>query len=278
VRVGQGERTQYYHQGVVAHLIGFAFPVILDVEMIAPGEGETAAAGRLAQRLLKKYARFFDAVLGDALYLNGPIFNLLSAHGKHVLAVLKGNNPSLLADAQGALAGEPAQVWPLPNGRGAVQCWQGEEFRATAIEVPLRVIHTSESLQRRERIAGAWHEKTEIHEWWWSTTIPVALMPARQIWRAGHQRWDIENKIFNTLSMYWGLDHCFHHQPEAILNFVLTLLIAFELLHCFQQRNLKAPEWKGLELITLARQLYFALAGLNSWPAPWLGAAAKAPP
>jgi hypothetical protein len=276
--VGQAERTQFYHRAVVAHLIGFDFPVILDVEMIAPGEGETTAAQRLVERLLRDYARFFDAICGDALYLEGPLFNVLAARGKHALAVLKGNNSSLLADARGALGGEPAQSWPLKKGRGSVQCWEGEEFRADAIAAPLRVIHTTETVHQRRRIAGTWREETELHDWWWSTTIPGELMPARQLWQVGHQRWDIENKIFNTLSMYWGLDHCFHHQPEAILNFVLTLLIAFELLHCFQRRNLKQSALRDLELIALARQLYFGLARLGSWRAPWLGAPAKAPP
>ena len=48
IRVDGGERTQYYHRAVMAHLIGFDFPLILDVEMIGPHEGETTApsAGR----------------------------------------------------------------------------------------------------------------------------------------------------------------------------------------------------------------------------------------
>ena len=51
----------------------------------------------------------------------------------------------------------------------------------------------------------------------------------------------MENDCFNTLSAHWGLDHCFKHEPTAIINFVLTLFVVYVLLQCFWQRNLKAP-------------------------------------
>ena len=71
---GQGE-IEYYHRGVVCHLIGFDMAVPLDVEMLRPGEGEIVAAKRLLQRVILDYGRFFDAVVGDALYLEAPFFN-----------------------------------------------------------------------------------------------------------------------------------------------------------------------------------------------------------
>ena len=64
--------------------------------------------------------------------------------------------------------------------------------------------------------------------------------PSRQLWRAGHRRWDVENDLFNTLSTHWALDHCFKHDPTAIVNFILTLFIAFVLLQRFYLRNLNA--------------------------------------
>ncbi|TLN00261.1 hypothetical protein FDZ71_14640, partial [bacterium] len=99
VSVGQEKVIECYHRGVIAHLIGYDLPLVLDVEMQRPGEGEMAAARRLLERLLVRYGRFFDAVLGDALYLESQMFNLCLAHRKHVLAVLKVNNASLLEDA-----------------------------------------------------------------------------------------------------------------------------------------------------------------------------------
>jgi hypothetical protein len=108
--VGDHEVTEYYHRGVVAHLIGLPLPIVLDIEMIRPGEGEIVAARRLLVRLLERYERFFDAVEGDALYFESALFELCRKHHKYVLAVLKDNNPALLADAKAVLAGEPDLV------------------------------------------------------------------------------------------------------------------------------------------------------------------------
>jgi hypothetical protein len=81
-----------------------------------------------------------------------------------------------------------------------------------------------------------------------------------------HWRWDIENDCFNITSTHWGLDHVFKHEPMAIINFILTLFLAFTLLQCFWQRNLKAPfrDRKSpfrdrFTLIGLAAELYQGL-------------------
>lgn len=39
----------------------------LDVKMDQPGEGEVIAAKRLLERAVRRYGRFFDGVLADAL-------------------------------------------------------------------------------------------------------------------------------------------------------------------------------------------------------------------
>jgi hypothetical protein len=158
--VGGQEVTEYYHRGVVAHLIGLGLPLVLDIEMIRPGEGEIVAARRLLERLLERYARFFDAIEGDALYFEAPLFALCRKHGKHLLAVLKDNNPALLADAKAVLAGEP-DLMRQENGR-LIRYWDQEEFTSGAAAQPLRVVRTQEIWTPRERVAGKWiaREKT----------------------------------------------------------------------------------------------------------------------
>ena len=93
-------------------------------------------------------------------------------------------------------------------------------------------------------------------QWYWASTLPTTQLATRPLWEAGHRRWDIENDCFNTLSTHWGLDHCFKHDPTAIVNFVLTLFWVYVLLQCFWQRNLKpAALCARLTLIALAREL-----------------------
>ena len=277
VTVGGEEVTEYYHRGVVCHLIGFDIAVPLDVEMIRPGEGEVPAARRLLERVFRDYPRFFDAIVADAIYLQGPFFDFCLSHGKHVVAVLKGNNPALLEDAKGLFQNEAPRT--ARDGKRTIEYWDAEGFTsASGIDAPVRVVHTLETETKRERIAGKWEEKTAIATWWWATTIPQEIMPARQVWQAGHGRWGIENELFNTLVTYWSLNHCFHHNPAAIENFILTLLIAFVLIQSFYLRNLKAPLRARLSLIAIASQLYLGLATLAPWRAPWLGPVAGLPP
>ncbi len=189
--------TEFYHRGVVAHLIGFDLPILLDIEMIRPGEGEIIAAKRLLERLLERYARFFDVVLGDALYWESPLLDLCRRRGKHLLAVLKDNNPALLTDAQALLRGPP--VLRRKENKRSVEYWDEEGFTTDAIREPFRVMRTHETWTRRERVARDWTDTPKQSTWFWATTIPQDTIPPRQLSQAGRRRWRIENTIFNTL-------------------------------------------------------------------------------
>jgi hypothetical protein len=262
------EVIEYYHRGVVCHLVGFDIAAPLDVEMLRPGEGEITAAKRLLERGLGPYGRFFDAVVGDALYLEAPFFNFCLEHGKHVLAVIKGDQRLLLQDAQGLFAGIKPRVWDEPGRR--TRFWDEEGFTSCeGVKAPVRVLHAEETVTERKRIAKKWVEKTHVHDWWWGTTIPALRLPSRRVWQAGHGRWDIENDLFNTLVTHWALNHCFKHDPKAIVNFVLTLFIAFVLLQSFYHRNLKAQRRAHLTLIGLGDALYRGLHVLGI-RAPWI--------
>jgi hypothetical protein len=272
----QGEEVvEYYHQGVVCHLIEHELAVPLDVELVRPGEGEETAAKRLLQRVFANYPRFFDVVCGDALYFDAPFINFCLEHHKHALVVVKGDQRVLLQDAQGLFAQQPAQIWQ--DRRRTVQYWDAEGFTTCAgVNKPLRVVHTEETERRRERVAGKWQEKEETSTWYWATTLSKGQLSTRRIWQAGHRRWDVENDCFNTLSMHWGLDHCFKHNAAAIVNFVLTLFLAYVLLQCFWQRNVKTPLRAVIRtLLGLADELRRSLG--PDVRAPWYKQLARAP-
>ncbi len=263
------EVTEYYHRGVVCHLIGQDLAIPLDVEFQRPGEGEVPAAKRLLERVFANYPRYFDAVVGDGLYFEAPFINFCREHHKHLIMVVKGDHRLLLQDAQGLFSQRAADdQWT--EGRRTVQYWDDEGFTsAEGVTEPLRVLHTEETEQRRERIAGPWKNTAQTSSWYWATTFSPRQLPARSFWRAGHWRWDIENGCFNTTSTHWGLDHVFKHEPTAIVNFVLTLFLAFVLLQCFWRRNLKPPFRDRFTLIGLAAELYAALAGSQRRPGCW---------
>jgi hypothetical protein len=267
--------VEYYHQGVVCHLIGHRLAVPLDVELLRPGEGEETAAKRLLARVFANYPRFFDVVCGDALYFNAPFINFCREHHKHALVVVKGDERLLLQDAQGVFAQQSPRAWQ--EGRRTLQYWDADGFSTGAgLKQPLRVVQTLETTRRRERIAGRWCEKEETSSWYWAATLPQRQLSTRRVWQAGHQRWDVENDCFNTLSTHWGLDHCFKHDPAAIVNFVLTLFLVYVLLSCFWQRNLKAPLRAVLgTLLGLAEELRRSLG--PDVRASWYPQLARAP-
>jgi len=248
--------------------VGFPIAMPLEVEMIRPGEGEVIAAKRLLERALLRYGRFFDVALADALYTEAPFYNLCLQHHKDVISVLKGEQRVLLQDAQGVFSLMKPEVWK--EGRSHIRAWDAEGFRtAEGIEVPLRVLRTEKTVTQRHRQNHQWIEETDLHHWWWVTTIPLSRMPTRTFWEIAHRRWEIENDLFHTLSTYWSLNHCFKHDPTAILNFVLTLFIAFMLVQSFYYGNLKLQRRIHLTLIGLANELHLGLVTMDVF-APWV--------
>jgi len=257
VKVDGEEVTEYYHQGVVCHLVGYDLALPLDVELLQPGEGEVAATRRLLERVFANYPRFFDAVLGDALYCEAPFFNFCLKHGKHAMAVLKGDDRELKRDAQLRFS----QLTPVTftAKKRQIQAWDLDGFTTmTGVEATVRVVHSHEEWTERSHVSGTWESKAQSSDWWWATTIPISQLPVQQLWTAGHSRWDIENDAFNSLSHSWALNHCFRHSPQAILNFLLTIFVVYVLLQTFYQRNLKPAYRVGMTLIALATQLHAA--------------------
>ena len=259
VKRDDGEFTQYYHRGVVCHLIGQEIAIPLDVEMQQPDEGEVPAAKRLLERVFAHYPRYFDAVVGDSLYFEAPFISFCQEHHKHVIVVLKGERRLLLQDAEGLFSQMAPGQWS--EGGLTVQYWDEEGFTSCeGLSQPLRVLHTVETERFRERIAGQWKQSEETSSWYWATTFTKSQLRTRELHRAGHWRWDVENGCFNSNSTYWGLDHVFKHEPAAIVNFILTLFLAFTLLQCFWRRNLKPPFRNIFTLIGLAEKLYAGVA------------------
>ena len=151
--------------------MGFFLPIVLDLEMIQPGEGEIVAARRLAERLMARYGRFFDAIQGDALYWDTRLFELCRKHNKHLLAVLKDNNRGLLDDAKALLTGMPDLVRKAEKGR-QIRYWDQEGFTTDSIRSPLRVLRTEETWTQRERVKGEWIESPRVSTWFWATILP----------------------------------------------------------------------------------------------------------
>ena len=105
----------------------------------------------------------------------------------------------------------------------------------------------------------------------WMTTFNSSQAGADWIGEMGHDRWDIENRGFNELGEHWGMDHCFHHHPNAILAILLIMALAFGLTTLFFDRNLKPAFRKGKTRLFLASLLADDLARTHNgsfWSEP----------
>ena len=263
-----GDRLQYYHRPVVLMLLSEGGPgraalrLLLDLEPQRSGEDEVAAALRLLERVLARYPRAFDLVLADGLYAQAPFFNFLRRHHKHALVVLKDPRRDLYQDAFGLF-----QLTPPQSGQyRSRDCqWQDlEDLRSwPQVQVPVRVVRSQERYTQRPQLTR--QPVVLTTEWIWVTTLAAIQASTALVVRLGHQRWDIENYGFNEIVTDWNCDHVYRHHPNAIVAFLLTAFLAYNLFHAFLRLNLKPqrrcrqPEIFWARLI--AAELY-ASAGL----------------
>ena len=280
VTVAGEARIQYYHRLVAFQIICEDFQLLLDVELLGPGEegqpadDEVAAALRLITRVLENHPRCFDILTADALYLRPSVIELLRAHGKHLIAVLKDNQRELLSEARTLLPlqerdPECFKVSGSPSRAPRCVCLQeAEGFRTESIATELRVVHAHETGTRRERVGGEWVKTSIDCNWWWATTMPKSLIPAKTIFRFGHDRWKIENEGFNELSTRWHADHCFHHHPNAIVVLWLMMFMAHAVFHCFHKRNLKPELRRAHTAVYFARLIAASMRRDRWWPPP----------
>jgi hypothetical protein len=272
ITVGGVERVQYYHRLVAFQIITPDFHFLLDLEMLRPGEDEASAALRLIARVLENHPRCFDVLSADATYLRPSTIKALLGHGKHLVATLKDNQPTLLEEALALLPAQRAQAFDTPAAAGRparhVLLREADGFTSETIATPLRLVHAHETGTRRERVAGKWIDSPIDSHWFWATTMPASLAQGRAVFDFGHDRWKIENEGFNELVTHWHCDHYFHHHPNSILVLWLMLFMAHALFHCFHSRNLKPEAKKGHTAIYFARLFAASLRTEAWWPPP----------
>ncbi len=252
IKTKSGTKIQFYHRIVLLQILGKDFRLMLDVESVLPGEDEVAAAQRLIERVLRNHPRSFDVLTADAIYLRPSVVNLMLEHDKHLVAVLKENQPELLSEARTLLAREEPKVI-CRDAKREIEHRELDGFQTESITTPLRVVHSHEVKRSRKRVGKRWEPKVVESDWYWATTLPTSLAPSETIADFGHSRWEIENEGFNELVTHWHADHYFHHHSNAVLVLWLILLMAHAVFHCFYRRNLKAEARRHHTVI------YFAL-------------------
>jgi Transposase DDE domain len=268
VTVNGAKVREYYHRVVVAQWVGVTPPALLDVERVAPGEGEVVAARRLVTRLVQRSGRLIDVITADALYLEAPFITTVLAAGKHIVIVLKQEARTLYQDAERLRQLQASQQFVA--GPRTTQVWDLPDLTSfPTLGRPVRVVWADEQTVRARRVGGEAQTVVDEKRWIWVTDLPAATVAATKIQQWGHDRWDLETRGFNELVTLWHMDHCFIHNPRAIDVLLLTLAAAFLLTYLFYERSLKPPARRHLTRLALAGRLLDDLAHGTSaiWPA-----------
>jgi len=255
------KKTQYYHKQVYAQLSGPELSVILDVEPMRQGEEECAAALRLLRRMRQKYGpRFFDVVVVDSWYANGPFLKTVAEElGWPVIAVLKQERYEAHQEALALTQGQkPTQV--VERAGRQVEIWDVPSVRFTdTYPGPVRVVRVRERWTERKRVGREWKTEPKEQNWIWVMAGDLDGYDGAVIRDIGHLRWKIENNAFGELTQHWHLTHCAHHHPVAVVALLWIKIIAFTLFHAFAILHGKLFRLGKTTLQELRKQIYRSL-------------------
>lgn len=200
--------------------------------------------------------------------LKSNFFNRVLEHKKDVIVVLKDERRELLKDAEALFAGQRPTCISKTAGV-CTEYWDAEGFLSwTQVRQPLRVVMMRQTTIVRRQLTGEIEEN--VSTWVWATTLSSHRASTKVVAQLGRSRWHIENQGFNELVNHWGADYFYKHDSNAILNFWLMTMIAYNLFRAFYLRNLKPALRKGKTMLHFARMiladLYGDLAGLIGVP------------
>jgi len=259
---GEADETIYYHENLVgAAYVGKPPNLIIGLEQIAPGEGETTAALRLIKSLNQCHYRYADILVFDALFAKAPVIKEVLSQNKIAVIRLKQENYHIIEDAESLFAARKPDLEEVLSLRSEyyeqdqsgkkyryrVKIWDEENFTSwREVKHPLRVLKVEEM-----RISPTGKELNEASVTYIVTTAGKATLPTVSLWRIMHRRWDVENKIFHDLKTYWGFGHSFHHEENAFMAMRWIVVLAFNLYNLFYHRRISCNRGFTKKSLTL---------------------------
>ena len=242
----------------------------LDLEPIGPGEGEAEAALRLLGRIRRMYGpRFFDAITIDSWYVQGPFLKALDKLGWAWVVVLKQERMEVFQEARAVSArAAPTQAFYDEVRKPKVQLWEVWDLnfsKAYGYGRKVGVVHSQEQWTETKVVGGKKIKRPQTSHWWWMVSETLRGYPVAVIYEGGHRRWGIENKAFNELTQFYHLEHCYHHEPVAMLAQMLILMLGFVLFSAYAVLHSQRVRLGQVSLKELAQDLNLALEAAGRW-------------
>ena len=261
---------EYYHRYVFAQINGPKFNVLLDLEPIRPGEGEAEAALRLLGRIRRVYGvRFFDAVTVDSWYVQGPFLKAVDKMGWAWVVVLKQERMEVLQEARALSAAQkPAREFYDEARDREVKLWEIKDLsfsKGYGYGRKVRVVHSQEQWVENQVIGGKKVSQPQTSDWWWMASESLQTYPCQVVYTGGHRRWGIENKAFNELTQFYHLEHCYHHEPVAMVAQMLILMLGFVLFSAYAMLHSQQVRLGQVSLKELTHDLDLALEEALPW-------------
>jgi len=260
--------VEYYHRYVFAQINGPKLNALLDLEPIRPEEGEAQAALRLLGRIRRVYGvRFFDAVTVDSWYVQGPFLKAVEKLGWQWVVVLKQERMDVFQEARALSANQtPALEFEDKARDRQVELGEVKDLNfSESYGGKVRVVHSEEQWVERKVVGGKKISQPQTSHWWWMVAEGLQGYPCKVIYEGGHRRWGIENKAFNELTQFYHLDHCYHHEPAAMLAQMLILILGFVLFSAYALLHNQPFRLGQVSLKELAHNLDLALEQELPW-------------
>ena len=253
----RNKKTNYFHSAAFMSLVGNEPRLIIDFELYKGSvdsskkdEGELTVAKRLLSRVAKEHKNTVDVVVYDALALGSGWINLCKANTITPVIHVKENNIKSIKDVKTQVnQSKEKETWYDEKRESDVKAYE-QKFYMDNVQEPLRFVKFAKKKSVTDR----------------SQVLLVTSdfdIPLKTLYKIMHQRWDIENSVFNKLKTYGAMDHCFVHHPNAIEAILHVMSIAYNLMQLFVFKRLSGKEIKALTQKEMVRLLEKELYGMK---------------
>ena len=248
---GVGTVVGQIHKLSLLTVVGGALVLPVDVEPYGPADSEAAASLRLLTRGVTTLGRRFGQyVVADGLYATAPFLHAAGDLGLHAVVRLKGNVPTLYAEAQARFAGQPPTTTFTDAVGARVEAWDADDFPPWD---PLRWDSVRVLRYRQTHATGA------VAEAYWLTDFSSRRLSTRRVYEIAKHRWAIENQGFNDGKTRYGLAHVPHHHPTSLLLHWLLVALTLTIERLYRLRYLHRGPHPRLTAMQLLRRLRLSL-------------------